>query len=84
MIAEEPEYRGPFVVIEPDPIGYRVSIDPPPPGDDLTRTFREKSDAWRYASDWWSVLGCPLRDLTDSNVAREPQTGPRGKSRSFL
>jgi hypothetical protein len=82
MCDELEPYRGPFVVLSPDPIGYRVSIDPPPPGDDPTRTFRLKDDAWRYASDWWTALRCPLRDMTDHNVAHAE--AEREKSRCFL
>ena len=81
---EEPEpYCGPFVILAPDPLGYRVSIDPPPPGDDPARTFREKCDAWRYASDWWTALRCPLRDMTDGNTARTA-ADQRENSRCFL
>jgi hypothetical protein len=70
-MCEEPElYRGPFVVLESVPLGYRVSIDPPPPGDDPTRTFAEKHDAWGYARECWTALGCTLRDFTEHNTAR--------------
>lgn len=74
---EEPEpYCGPFVILEPDPIGYRVRIDPPA-GRDLSRTYRLKDDAWAYARDLWTTLRAPLRDLTDANVARDPVTSSR-------
>lgn len=67
----EPPYDGPFVVLSfADPIGFTVAIDPPPPGLDPTRTFSDKQAAWAYASQWWTALRCPLRDLTHKNVAR--------------
>lgn len=69
MCDEAELYRGPFVVLAHDPLGYRVSIDPPI-DHDLTRTYREKDDAWAYARDLWTALHCPLRDLTDHNTAR--------------
>ena len=73
-MCEEPEepYCGAFVVLAPDPLGYRVTLDPLPPGGDLTRTYREKCDAWRYASDLWTAGRLPLRDETQGNVARHP------------
>lgn len=61
-------YSGPFVVLAPDPLGYRVTIEPP--GDEHTRTFREKNDAWRYAQDLWTAMRCPLRDESDFAIAR--------------
>jgi hypothetical protein len=68
---DDPEpYGGAFVVLSPDPLGYKVSIDPPPPGDDPTRTFSDKHSAWGYASLCWQELRCPLRDLTEHNTAR--------------
>lgn len=70
MIEEPQPYSGPFVVLEPDPIGYRVSIDKPL-GLDLSRTFRTKDEGWHYARDLWSIFKLPLRDLTDHNTARE-------------
>ncbi|MBA3511839.1 hypothetical protein [Sphingomonas sp.] len=77
MVEEPPPYRGPFVVIEPEPRGrYRVSIDPLT-GLDLSRTFATKDEGWSYARDLWSIFRLPLRDLTDSNTAREPITGFR-------
>ena len=67
---DEPEpYRGPFVVLEPDPIGFRVSVDPAP-APNLTRTYREKHDAWAYARDLWTTMRAPLRDMTIGNVER--------------
>lgn len=71
-MTEEPEpYVGPFVVLSPDPIGFRVTIDPPPPGDDPTRTYRLKIDAWAYASRLWRAGRLPLRDETQGNTARQ-------------
>jgi hypothetical protein len=71
MIDEAEPYRGPFVVIEPEPHGhYRVSIDPMT-GLDLSRRFDGKNAAWSYARDLWSIFRLPLRDLTDGNVARD-------------
>lgn len=70
-----------FVVIEPDPLGFRVHVELKP-GDDLTRTYREKNDAWAYARDLWTTLRAPLRDLTESNVARGEEA-PRKKSCSL-
>ncbi|QNP46061.1 hypothetical protein H9L14_01955 [Sphingomonas sediminicola] len=69
-MSEEPEpYHGPFVVLAPDPLGYRVSVDPAN-DPDLIRTYRMKNDAWAYARDLWTTLRAPLRDLTESNTAR--------------
>jgi hypothetical protein len=80
--APEP-YRGPFVVLQPDPLGYRVSIDPPI--DDVhARTYREKHDAWGYARDLWTALKLPLRDLTDGNAARPVHPGPPRKNSCSL
>jgi hypothetical protein len=83
MCDELEPYRGPFVVLSPDPIGYRVSIDPPPPGGDPTRTFAEKHDAWGYAREWWTALRCPLRDFTEHNTARAAADEPRKNSCSL-
>jgi hypothetical protein len=79
-MAEEPEpYDGPFVVLRPDPIGYRVSVDPPI-GPDIDRTYREKHDAWGYARDLWIENRLPLLDLTEGNIARLVDPGPSKKS----
>lgn len=69
-MVEEPEpYCGPFVILAPDPLGYRVSVDQAD-GPDLARTYRLKNDAWAYARDLWTTMRAPLRDLTISNTAR--------------
>ena len=69
---EEPEpYRGPFVVLAPDPLGFRVSIEPPPiEGQHCTLVLATKDDAWRAARDLWTAGKLPFRDLTESNTAR--------------
>jgi hypothetical protein len=80
-VCEEPEpYRGPFVVIEPDSLGYRVSVDPPN-ASHLPRSYREKHDAWAYARDLWTALRAPLRDLTDHNVAKPNAATARENNR---
>jgi hypothetical protein len=79
-MCEEPEpYRGPFVVLEPDPLGYRVSVDPPVHLN-MTRTYRTKDAAWGYARDLWTMLHCPFRDLTDHNTARNADFDSSEKS----
>ena len=74
-MTEEPRR---VVVIEPDPLGFRVHVELAP-SDDLSRTYREKNDAWRYAQDLWTTLRAPLRDMTDGNVSRDVHPGPPKK-----
>jgi hypothetical protein len=69
MCEELEPYVGPFVVIEPDSLGYRVSVDPPN-ASHLPRSYREKHDAWAYARDLWTTMRAPLRDKTIGNVER--------------
>ena len=67
----EPEpYRGPFVVLAADPLGFRVSVEPPLRGDDYAQTFATKDAAWSAARDLWTSLHAPLRDLTNHNTVR--------------
>jgi hypothetical protein len=69
-VTDEVHYVGPFVVLEPDAMGYCVRIEPSV-GNRATRTFRGKHEAWGYARDLWTELGLLFRDLTDSNVRRD-------------
>jgi hypothetical protein len=77
-VFEEPcLYRGPFVILQPDPMGYRVSVEPSRDGENFARTYREKNDAWRYAQDLWTALRAPLRDLTEGNTGRTSNNSQR-------
>ncbi|WP_226663723.1 hypothetical protein [Alteriqipengyuania lutimaris] len=66
---EEPEplYDGPFVVIEPEGIGYRVETRPVlPTGEGSPFTYGSKHEAFGAARDLWTAHRLPVLDLTDA------------------
>lgn len=76
-------FHGPFVVIRPIGMGYEVTVNPPlPDGQDRTRTFATKHDAWGYASGIWREWHLPVRDLTEGNTGRSPRE-LHGRKTSF-
>lgn len=72
MTDEPEEYHGSFVILRPTGMGYSVTVAPPlADGQDRSRTFVTKIDAWSYASGLWTDHRLPFRDETDGNTGRE-------------
>jgi hypothetical protein len=72
MLPEEPEaYVGTFVILEAVPNAFRVRLQPPLNGENKSRTFPMKDDAWFYARELWSAHRLPLKDFTDRTTGRE-------------
>jgi hypothetical protein len=66
------DYRGPFVTLCADGLGYRVTIDPPLPDRlDRSRNYACKSQAWGYARELWCRHRLPFRDFSDGNTGRD-------------
>ncbi|BDI61809.1 hypothetical protein MACH05_23690 [Qipengyuania nanhaisediminis] len=64
----EPDYAGPYVVIEPEGPLYRVEVRPTPDGGPRLELFACKSAAWGEMLALAVGLGLPPLDLCNGKI----------------
>lgn len=71
-----------LVILQADPLGYAVVVQPAlPSGDDCRQTFVMKNDAWGYAR---AIASSNRLGFRDETAVEEGKSRPRGPYRKRL